>query len=217
MTATKHLLSCLCSSSWLSVWMNSLSRMNWEKIYRGSTNSRKMSIVATEVLEAQILKVLCRVALCSKYTSPLTFENFGTGDRLGMLEAKVDRMQASIDAVLEKLDSKSSLMPTMPNMGESMTALNPMQFLLKRDPAVGDGDPEGGGGMFAKLNGFSISSGIGAFGAKALPSSRESLPHFGEWEAQGGEKAVGDGEHARSLSARAGLETSSRPPGMCSL
>jgi hypothetical protein len=130
-----------------------------------------------------------------------------------MLEAKVDRMQASIDAVLEKLDSnsKSSLMPTMPNMGESMTALNPMQFLLKRDPAVGDGDPEGGGGMFAKLNGFSISSGIGAFGAKALPSSRESLPHFGEWEAQGGAKTVGDGEQPKSISARAGLETSERP------
>jgi len=139
-----------------------------------------------------------------------------------MLEAKVDRMQASIDAVLEKLDSnsKSSLMPTMPTMGqmpkiESMTALSPMQFLRKRDPAEGDGDPEGGGGgMFAGLNGFSsgISSGIpfaGAFGVKA--TSRESLPHFGEWEAQGGAKTVGDGEQPKSISARAGLETSERP------
>jgi hypothetical protein len=139
-----------------------------------------------------------------------------------MLEAKVDRMQASIDAVLEKLDSnsKSSLMPTMPTMGqmpkiESMTALSPRQFLRKTDPAEGDGDPErGGGGMFAGLSGFSsgISSGIpfaGAFGVKA--TSRDSLPHFGEWEAQGGAKTVGDGEQPKSISARAGLETSERP------
>ena len=36
----------------------------------------------------------------------------------------------------------------------------------------------------------------GAFGVKA--TSRESLPHFGEWEAQGGAKTVGDGERRSS-------------------
>jgi hypothetical protein len=29
-------------------------------------------------------------------------------------------------------------------------------------------------------------------------TSRESLPHFGEWQAQGRAKTVGDGEHPKS-------------------
>ena len=123
-------------------------------------------------------------------------------DRFGMLEAKVDRMQDSIDAILEKLDSKPSVMPSISNM--SMTALSPMQFLRKKDQSAGDDEHDDGGvgGLFSGLNGLGAGSLPFAGSLNSRAVSRETLPHFGEWEAQATAKSAGNDEEPSGGAAR---------------
>jgi len=188
------------------LWKYSRRQLNNVLAVSGDEQFRSI-ILMLKINEMQTKSTLAAILRASGgEDSPTQGGLEAKADRFGMLEAKIDRMQAStekneasIDAILEKLDSKSSLMPSIPNMGSSMTALGPMQFLRKR--GHDEQDDGGGGGLFGGLNGFRAGSlPFASLGSRAV--RRETLPHFGEWEAQATSNSAGNDEEPSGGAAR---------------
>jgi len=182
------------------LWKYSRRQLNNVLAVSGDEQFRSI-ILMLKINEMQTKSALAAILRASGgEDSPTQGGLEAKADRFGMLEAKVDRMQASIDAILEKLDSKSSLMPSIPSMGSSMTALGPMQFLRKR--GHDEQDDGGGGGLFGGLNGFRAGSLPFASGLGSRAVRRETLPHFGEWEAQATSNSAGNDEEPSGGAAR---------------
>jgi hypothetical protein len=182
------------------LWKYSRRQLNNVLAVSGDEQFRSI-ILMLKINEMQTKSALAAILRASGgEDSPTQGGLEAKADRFGMLEAKVDRMQASIDAILEKLDSKSSLMPSIPSMGSSMTALGPMQFLRKR--GHDEQDDGGGGGLFGGLNGFRAGSLPFASGLGSRAVRRETLPHFGEWEAQATSNSAGNDEEQSGGAAR---------------